>query len=290
MALALLLVLGILIVYSYSDKGITLFGMVLKKPAVKEFLTNNDHKSKQILQADTGATAHGKLLHNKAVTAKAITGIIDSSPQRILMVGESMIEGLMFPFMKYAKFNHHTLKAKIWYGSRLLDWGGSDTLKKLVQEFNPTFTIISIGSNELFVRNIEERDPYVKKIVEQMGDRKFIWVGPPNPKKDNGINDLIMQNTGADRFFVSKYMHFERRRDGVHPKPQQCYRWADSISEWIMTKSRYPILLKKAVLDSQGNVVLPELKGDSGRKDSIISTRRRTVHRKKLPLKQKNKH
>ena len=224
------------------------------------------------------STAAGKTVAKDSSHKKFIEPprVMDSTPQRILMVGESMIEGLMFPFRKYGKYNGHTVTAKIWYGSRLLDWGAKDTLKKLIAIYKPTYVIVSIGSNELFIRNIDEREPFVKNIVSQLGNTKFIWVGPPNPKKDNGINDLIMRNVGEDRFFVSKYMHFLRKRDGVHPKAEQCYKWADSISDWIMAKSRYPILLKRPY-DSAGKMLPPIVRGSDTTKQSITDTLKKNV-------------
>ena len=273
-SLVLIFSLLILTLHSFSGKELSVLNVAVKRPQIKEFLI----KEAEPECIKEPVPANGKIAPKDSHDIKlpaALAHVFDSTPQNILMVGESMIEGLMFPFRKYAKFNGHTVTAKIWYGSRLLDWGGSDTLKKLIDLYKPTFIIVSIGSNELFIRNIDEREPFVKKIVEQLGNHKFIWVGPPNPKKDNGINDLIMRNVGEDRFFVSKYMHFTRKRDGVHPKADQCYRWADSISDWIVTKSRYPILLKKPVLDTKGNVVMPVQPGDTLKKPVVAIKPRR---------------
>lgn len=239
-SLILVITLAVLTVFSFSEKNFKLMSLELKKPAIKEFLTakNQDLSAeKKLALAEAGKNQEADSLE------KQDNRMLDTTSQRILMVGESMIEGLMFPFKKYASHNKHKLLTKIWYGSRFMDWAKDDTLKKVIERFKPSYILISIGSNELFVRNIEERDTFVKNIVRQLGDHKFIWIGPPIPRKDNGISKLITDNVGEDRYFVSKYMKFKRKRDGVHPKPESSRVWADSIAAWIMKESRYPILL-----------------------------------------------
>jgi hypothetical protein len=237
-SLILVITLAALTFFSFSEKNYKLMLVELKKPAIKEFLTaknQNSHEKKVLALAEAKK--------NKEIDSLKDEKVLDTTSQRILMVGESMIEGLMFPFKKYATHNKHKLLTKIWYGSRFMDWAKDDTLKKIIEKFKPSYILVSIGSNELFVRNIEERDTFVKSIVQQLGDHKFIWIGPPIPRKDNGISKLITDNVGEDRYFVSKYMKFKRKRDGVHPKPESSRVWADSIANWIMNESRYPILL-----------------------------------------------
>jgi len=267
-AVMLLITIISLAAYAFYFPKDSVIAPYIKTAPIKEFLTDTTTnilqvKDKNLVKQKIPPSDTGK---NTSIQVAPPEHLMDSTPQKILMVGESMIEGLMFPFKKYGKFNGHTIIPKIWYGSRLLDWGANDTLKKIIDLVKPTYVIVSIGSNELFIRNIEEREPYVKNILAQLGNTKFIWVGPPNPKKDNGINDLIARNIGADRFFVSKYMHFLRKRDGVHPKADQCYKWADSISDWIMTQSRYPIKLKRPIYDSSGNMILPKDQNDTLKK------------------------
>jgi hypothetical protein len=264
-AFVLLGVLATFFVFSFTGNSIRVFNTELKKPGIRSFLFEKEPVKQPQPVANNVPGTLPKTATNKRT--------VDTSSQRILMVGESMIEGLMFPFMHYAKYNHHTLKAKIWYGSRIIDWGASDTLKKMIADFKPTYIIISIAANELFVRNVEEREPALKKIIAQMDGYKYIWIGPPNPKKDNGINDMIKRNVGEGQFFMSKYMQFDRRRDGVHPVPEGSRKWADSIAVWIMDKSKYPIQLKKEGTDSTLNAALAA-KSPPGPVASIHQTRK----------------
>jgi hypothetical protein len=242
-AIVLLLTLSVMAAFSLSSSNFKIWNTDVKKPGIKEFLFDKPPVAPPVAVQKAPGTP------KTAIKPR----IIDTTPQRILMVGESMIEGLMFPFMHYAKYNGDILKAKIWYGSRILDWGRSDTLKHMIDSFKPTFIIISVASNELFIKNIDSREPEMQHIAEQLKGYNYVWIGPPNPKKDNGINALIQRNLEEGRFFMSKYMHFDRRRDGVHPVPESSRKWADSIAVWIMEKSKQPIRLLKEGSDSTLN-------------------------------------
>jgi hypothetical protein len=173
--------------------------------------------------------------------------VVDTAKHRILLTGDSMVEGLMFPFIKYCKINGHHFTGIPVYSSTTLSFSKSDTLIGLIKKYDPDYIILALGSNELFIRGIEKRDSCVKKILKQAGKRKLVWIGPPNWKKDTGINDLILSNVGEKRFFLSKDLHFERARDGAHPTWASARVWADTIARWLMNPKacQYPIMMKK---------------------------------------------
>jgi hypothetical protein len=171
---------------------------------------------------------------------------MDTTPQRILLTGDSMVEGLMYAFKDYAIENGHELFPAIWYSSSTLVWGSSQQLKKLIDYYKPTIIFLALGSNELFIRNIiQDRAQYVDSILSQVGNIKFIWIGPPNWKPDTGINELLETKLGKRRFFSSKELKLARASDGAHPTRAASLIWADSILHWVQTQSLYPFLLKK---------------------------------------------
>jgi hypothetical protein len=231
-----ILVLGF---YSFTNYEIN-FAVEIKKNDLKTFFTPPTDKPFLFQSLDS---AYAKAF--KAVVKPDSVAKVDSSGHSILLTGDSMCEGLMFRFKDYAEYNKHQLKTVIWYGSTTLSWGESDSLKKLIEKYKPSYVIFTTGSNELFIRNIGEREKHIQDIVNQMGNRKFIWIGPPNWTEDTGINDLIAKNVGADRFFISKHLKFDRANDGAHPTFRSAAVWADTISAWIMHKSRHKILMQR---------------------------------------------
>lgn len=169
---------------------------------------------------------------------------VDSSAKVLLFIGDSMLEGLSPRLAAYAKHNGHTLYSVIWYSSTSEVWGRSGKLKHYVEQIKPDFVFISLGANELFVKDIKtKRDKYVKTLISELGDTPYLWIGPPNWKPDTGINDLVRANTGRGCFFLSDGMHFERAKDGAHPTRTSAALWMDSVVRWMGDNCPTPFLL-----------------------------------------------
>lgn len=165
----------------------------------------------------------------------------DTSSHRILFVGDSMVEGLRYRLSQYAVANGHTMHCVVWYSSSSKYWAQSDTLSYFVRKYDPTYLFVCMGANELFVRNIDERDKAVEKLVDEIGDLPFIWIGPPNWRPDTGINDILPRRCGKSRYYPSLRLHFKRGKDGAHPVMSSYSMWADSVSVWLRDSSAHPI-------------------------------------------------
>ncbi len=179
-----------------------------------------------------------------APPASAPAHTVDSAPQRILMLGDSMVENLMLRLADYARHNHHTLTPAIWYASTTTDWARDGKLGQLIREVDPTLVIVVLGSSELARPRIEELTPAVRSIVRRVGARKLVWVGPPNWREDSGINALLLRELGPRRFFRSADLHFRRGADGIHPTRESAAEWMDAIARWMDRDSDAPIRLE----------------------------------------------
>lgn len=216
--------------------------------------------------SDIAATITGK---NKPKSAEQIAGAarkaakgvsgspvkLDTASKTILFIGDSMLEGLSPRLANYAKRNGHRLYSVIWYSSTSEVWGRSGKLASYIRRLHPDYIFICLGANELFISDIAaKRDKYVKQIVRECGNIPFLWIGPPNWKKDTGINDLIASNVPAGSFFLSDGMHFDRSRDGAHPTRQSASLWMDSVARWMPAHSNHPIKMTRPV-DNSGHPV-----------------------------------
>lgn len=171
---------------------------------------------------------------------------MDTTAQNILIIGDSMLEGLNKRLGDYAKANGHNLNSVIWYSSTTEYWGTCDTLTVFLNRFKPTFLFISLGGNELFVKDIKEkRTGFLRNILKQIGNIPFVWIGPPNWKPDTGINEMVAENVGKGQFFLSDGMHFDRQKDGAHPTYASAALWFDSIARWMPDHTAHPIRLEK---------------------------------------------
>ena len=152
---------------------------------------------------------------------------------RILFFGDSMLEELSRRLDDYAAANGYQMQTVIWYGSSTEKWGMTQTLRRLIAEYKPTYLWLCLGSNELFVRDLEERDAYIKLLLSQTGDLPFVWIGPPSWKQDTGITDLIRRNVGNDHYFDSSQLQLKRKKDGRHPTKEAAAQWADTVATWM---------------------------------------------------------
>ena len=223
--------LAVVIIISCFD-NISVFGVELKSSGIAHNLTLKDNPCEK--EYSDRSIAEEKTEPEKIET--------DTAAQNILIIGDSMLEGLNPRLAAYADKNGHTLHSVIWYSSTTKYFGESDTLKYFIRKYNPSFIFLSLGGNELFVRDIiEKRDKYVKKILADIGNIPYLWIGPPNWKQDTGINELVKQNVPAGNFFLSDGMTFERQKDGAHPTHASAALWMDSIARWMPDHSAHPI-------------------------------------------------
>jgi hypothetical protein len=131
----------------------------------------------------------------------------------------------------------------IWNSGNILSFSNSDTLDNYINKFKPTYIIIVLGSNDLFLRTPEVRIKEIKKIIKKIKKTPFIWVGPPNWEDDYGINNVIIDCVGRKRFFESRKLEFDRLKDGAHPTKESAYKWMDSIAKFIEQDAKHKIMM-----------------------------------------------
>lgn len=173
---------------------------------------------------------------------------VDTCHQRILLIGDSMLDGLARRFHDYAVGNGHYLRTVIWYGSTSKHWANSKDLVWHIRQEKPTFIIMSLGTNEIGYHDMEAREKYIQKIAEMFGDIPYIWIGPISwPRiKDNGIGAAIERTVGKNRFFDSTKVKMARAKDGVHPTFQASALWVDKIAQWMSSpETAHPIVMNK---------------------------------------------
>ena len=168
--------------------------------------------------------------------------ILDTTAQRILYFGDSMIEKNRFRMAEYCNDNGHEYKGVIWYGSTSKEWAGTADLDTLIARHKPTFILVSLGSNEMFVRDLEARESYVDSILAKIDTIPYLWIGPPNWKPDTGINEILRTHCGERNYYPSLNLTFERASDHVHPNQRASNMWMDSVATFLTDGSATRIL------------------------------------------------
>ena len=175
---------------------------------------------------------------------------VDTTHKRILLFGDSMVDVLRKHFNNYCAQNGDTLFPVVWYSSGSKHWAQTDTLEHFINKFHPDYLMVCLCANELFVRDLDTREEYIKTIISKMQRQNlpFVWVCPPNWKKDKGITDLILKNVGASRFFDSRTLKLPRISDGAHPSKAGGVIWVDSLTTWLSSmQNSHPIRMEKPV-------------------------------------------
>ncbi len=240
--LAMLLVMAVVVGYALYPKPLHL-DVTLKQAKLPKVEAPAKPKLAQ------RAAARADSARRVAAVAKKPL-LPDTARQRILFIGDSMLDGLAPRLAGYAEANGYSYYCVIWYGSSTQSWATTRTLEHFVQQVKPTYLLISLGGNELFVRDLDERDQYIKTLVKKIGDLPYIWIGPPNWKPDTGINKLILANVGKDHFFDSSHLTLERRKDHAHPTPKAAAHWFDLVAKWMETDCAHPLRMKVPVKKS----------------------------------------
>ncbi|MDE6010343.1 MAG: hypothetical protein K2F87_02700 [Muribaculaceae bacterium] len=218
----------------------------MRKAPFRETLFH-DAEAEAILAAQEDSILSVKREEQERLVART-----DSTPQSILLIGDSMTMNLALRLAEYARANGHDFHAVNWDSSSTVKWARSKHLAEFIEEYGATYVFISLGANELYLKNPSSHKVYVDSIIAQVGDRPYVWIGPPNWKEDEGVNDMIESACAPGSFFRSAGMEFKRRKDGVHPTRESSALWFDSIARW-MPKSAHPILLNLPP-DSLGKV------------------------------------
>ena len=163
-----------------------------------------------------------------------VSQVAESRDQVVLLIGDSMADGLGSRFNDYAVKNGFKFHSIVWYGSTTRDWAIAADLQYQIERVRPTYIIISLGTNDLGYKDYSRRETAIQTILSRVGNIPYIWVGPLPWKKikDRTIVDVIRDCTGESRFFDSSSV-IASRADGIHPTRQGAALWVDKIVEWM---------------------------------------------------------
>ena len=202
----------VLFFYAKSSVGVTFAHQLLKKIDLEKYWANTP---------DTDTLA-----------IEPIEEVVepDSTPQRFLFVGDSMVEPMAYRFFDICRESGDTMYAVTWYGSTTIGWSGL-TLDYYIEEVDPTYVIFCMGSNELSSKNVKAINDNLRKMKAKVGDLPCIFIGPPNTKPDAGLNEEIAKVFGPKSFFDSRHLEMERRNDHLHPTTSGARVWMDKVAE-----------------------------------------------------------
>ena len=234
-----------------SRKNTFLFGFMLVCIIGVFFIYVNSDYSAQFFQYDLKKSTELKITEKKPIIKKRTIVQIPKKIEvlqnkRILLAGDSEAGSIVNEIQKYAVLNGHNLcRTIIWNSASDMTYANTDTLKNNIQRFKPEYIIFVIGLNQVFQRNFDDSKNAINKIIGEFKEIPYIWVGPANWVKDNGINQCYKDNVDSGAFFLSGDLILERAEDGRHPSITGSKKWVDSICYFLTNKAKYRIKMEK---------------------------------------------
>ena len=229
--LILVVVLALVITYSFLD-DIKIGDYTIKKAPFKEALLSVNKISDSVAADSVNLKEEGSKKESE----------LDTLPQSLLIIGDSMTWNLALRLAEYAEANGHDIHTVNWDSSNTKIWAQSDTLSHFIKEFDASYVFICLGANEYFLKNADSHKEYVESIIKKVGDIPYTWIGPPNLKGFGAINDVIKNICVPGSFFYSGDLELERRKDKIHPTKEASAIWMDSVVSWV-SRSSHPIVM-----------------------------------------------
>ena len=175
----------------------------------------------------------GDVIQNVKTEDKKVN---DNGTQRILVIGDSTLDGIGRRFNDYASFNGHTIFTSIWYGATTKDWAYTTELDRLLKKVDPTFIVISLGTNDLGYYDFKARAQAVQEILRVIDGIPYIWIGPISLRSvadGSKIVNTIRETVGESNFFDSYHRKMVRFPDGIHPTFEASALWVDDVVKWM---------------------------------------------------------
>lgn len=150
----------------------------------------------------------------------------------VLLIGDSMAEGVGPVLKKKVEGTGGRFIDGHERSSTILWWQGSGKLRELMERHRPDVVFVVLGANEIFMPKPEQRAPFIRQIVEEIGARPGFWIGPPSWKPDGGLVNVIEENFQPGHFYNSNDLKVPRARDGKHPTAQGYEIWTELVWNW----------------------------------------------------------
>ena len=119
---------GLLAFYSFLPKPVSFWGIEIKQSGIRQAL-NQAGETEEVIPFDS---LRKDSLQKDSVPVPAKPQM-DSTSQKILLIGDSMLEGLMLRMQDYVEHNGHTLQVVIWYSATSKWYGSTDTLPEKIR-------------------------------------------------------------------------------------------------------------------------------------------------------------
>lgn len=122
--------------------------------------------------------------------------------------------------------------ARIWNKGKRIEW--------LLEKSNADVVVIVLGANEVYVPFPKATAPDIHSIVQRLGGRACIWVGPPVWKNQTGVVEVQRDNSAPCSYFDTQTLKLSRQPDGIHPDYEGGHEWAAAVWNALFVENPSP--------------------------------------------------
>jgi len=162
---------------------------------------------------------------------------------RVLLLGDSLAEGLAGPIEGLATASSVTLRSLHRRGSRIAGWSRDKQLAATLEAYEPTLVLISLGTNDAALEDPEaergELDLLIR-MASRAGSAVVVWLDPPSlptlPREGIVRSMLDSSDAGREvgmRRFDPRPLNLPRSSDQVHLTPSGYKQWATALWQWL---------------------------------------------------------
>lgn len=172
------------------------------------------------------------------------------TPQRVLVIGDSLAVGMMPTFAGLAQRDGHEFYGKgcpmgatggsactAVTGSSTPQWARDAWIGSALAASRPSLVLISLGTNDF--KGGASYAPTVRSAAQSIAAKIRaagalpIWIDPLRmPFEDSAMARDAWRNSGAIAFDSSQ-LDFKRAGDGVHLTPAGYQGWAEQVWSWL---------------------------------------------------------
>jgi len=116
------------------------------------------------------------------------------------------------------------------------DWAWGRDIALYMAQHNPDLVLISLGANEVAIKDPTIRIKQVQRLVQRLQGRPCVWIAPPLwAAGDTGLLPVIRAHCAPCRFMDTNALvkDMPRLRDKIHPTMPARKVWAEYVVKWL---------------------------------------------------------
>lgn len=153
----------------------------------------------------------------------------------VLHIGDSMAGALGIALNEELKKAGVRGVLRFKTASFIPTWAWSQDLPILLARHNPDLILVTLGANEVAIKDPEIRAKTVQKLVQRFEGRPCVWIAPPLWAGDTGLLPVIQRNAAPCRYMDTNSLikDMPRVSDKIHPTPGARKEWAKVVVDWL---------------------------------------------------------